>query len=86
MAYNPEITINSPVFPGDTVVVASVKATDDYTQTKYIVTVTYPDGTRIGLKGNSFVATKAGEYTVLYLVYDESFNLTTLTYVINVTK
>lgn len=85
----PEATLENKVTTakvGDTVVVASVKATDDYTQTKYIVTVTYPDGTRIGLKGNSFVATKAGEYTVLYLVYDESFNLTTLTYVINVTE
>ena len=85
----PEATLENKVTTakvGDTVVVANVKAADDYTQTKYIVSVTYPDGVRVGLKGNSFVATKAGEYTVLYLVYDESFNLTTLTYVINVTE
>ena len=85
----PEATLGYKVTTakvGDTVVVANVIATDDSTGTDYIVTVTYPDGVRVGLKGNSFVATKAGEYTVLYLIYDENFNVTTLTYVINVTE
>ncbi len=69
---------------GDTIIVPSLTATDDYTSVSCVISVKYPDSTRVTLKGNSFIATMAGEYTVLYLVYDETFNLTTLTHVITV--
>jgi hypothetical protein len=83
----PEATLSGSVSNakvGDTIVVPSVNGIDDYTSVSYMISVKYPDSTRVTLKGNSFIATMAGEYTVVYFVYDESFNLTTLTYVINV--
>ena len=66
--------------------VPSINASDDYTSVSCMISVKYPDSTRVTLKGNSFIATVAGEYTVIYFVYDESFNLTTITYIINVVE
>ena len=83
----PEATLSGGVTTakvGDTIVVPSVNGLDDYTSVSCVISVKYPDSARVTLKGNSFIANMPGEYTVIYLVYDESFNLTTLTYVINV--
>lgn len=71
---------------GDTIAVAEINAQDNYTTCTTIIKVKGANGSFINLKkgGNSFVATMAGEYTVYYLVYDENYNLTTVSYTVTI--
>lgn len=83
----PEITLSGKVTEakvGDTVIVAQASAKDDYTECNVMIKVKLPSGAILSIPGNSFVATVAGEYTVYYFAYDESFNLSTASYVVNV--
>lgn len=69
---------------GDTVAVANAAVKDDLTKCTLLIKVIYPNGSMVSLAGNSFVATQAGEYVVYYFAYDETFNMTTVSYVITV--
>jgi hypothetical protein len=69
---------------GDTVAVANAAVKDDLTKCTLLIKVIYPNGSMVSLAGNSFVAAQAGEYVVYYFAYDETFNMTTVSYVITV--
>lgn len=71
---------------GDTVAVAEITTQDNYTNCTTVIKVKGANGSFINLNkdGNSFVATSAGEYTVYYLVYDENYNLTTVSYTVTI--
>ena len=69
---------------GETVVIADVKAEDNYTDCTVLIKVESANGSFFDLKDKSFVASLPGVYTVYYLVYDTNYNLTAVSYDITV--
>ena len=63
---------------------AQASVTDNYTECTLQIKLKLPSGKIVGLPGNSFVATAAGEYTVYYFAYDADFNPACVSYVISV--
>ncbi len=69
---------------GDTIVIAPVSAKDDYSECSTVIMVKMPNSSYLYLKGNAFKATFSGTYTVYYFVQDADYNVTTVSYEINV--
>ena len=69
---------------GDTVVIKQATYTDNLSDCTLMLRLRLPDGRFVTLPGNSFVANRAGTYTVFYMVYDTDGNATTVSYDITV--
>lgn len=84
----PEVTLGSAsktAKVGATVTVANVTITDNVsTQFTTYICVEAPGSKMLTVKNNKFVADKAGEYVVRYMVWDEAGNHTFKSYVVTV--
>ena len=84
----PEITIKwapTTASVGDTVTIGQAVVSDNISeQLTVYITVDMPGGKVVNVTNGSFVASKAGVYTVRYMVFDEAGNYTFKSYTVTV--